>query len=322
MKLSVIVPVYNVEDYLKACIESVINQTYKNLEIILIDDGSTDNSSSICDYYADEYNNITVIHQENKGVSAARNRGLDIASGELVSFLDSDDTIDEDMYEILISKFINSEIDIVHCSYKRIEDGRETIIGNTGSVFNQDTNMALEYLLSGKMFNASLCNKIFRKNLFKNIRLNQDLRINEDVLFCYQLFSRSKLSVFIDIAKYNYLVRKNASATNSTDNLIKSFDVVYVCEYMYENSEDNLKWIALNRLINAYFMQYRSLKENSSSKNELELTKQKICRLLVNRKHLNKKNRVSAYLLIRVPCVYTFFYYLYSKVRKPNWDVN
>ena len=114
-KVSVIIPVYNVEKYLKECIQSVLRQTYKNLEIILVDDGSKDNSGNICDEYAKRDERIKVIHKKNGGLSDARNAGIDICTGEYIAFLDSDDFIEEDMYEFLVKNLEKAKADISIC---------------------------------------------------------------------------------------------------------------------------------------------------------------------------------------------------------------
>ena len=114
--ISVIVPIYNVEKYLDRCVDSIINQTYKNLEIILVDDGSPDNCLAICDSWAEKDRRIKVIHKENGGVSSARNSALDIASGDYIGFVDSDDWIEPDMYEILIKNAKKYDADISRCA--------------------------------------------------------------------------------------------------------------------------------------------------------------------------------------------------------------
>lgn len=116
-QISVIIPVYNVEKFLRRCLKSVINQTMSDLEIILVDDGSNDNSGEICDEYAKNDDRIIVIHKENGGLRSARNKGLDIATGEWITFVDSDDYIDTDMYEMLYSNAIEKEVDICACFF-------------------------------------------------------------------------------------------------------------------------------------------------------------------------------------------------------------
>ena len=120
MKISVIVPVYNCEKYLPSCLDSILNQTYTSLQIILVDDGSPDKSGIICDQYAAKDSRIQVIHQKNQGVSAARNAGLACADGDAVGFVDSDDTIDADMYETLTSLMLAHKADVAVCGYKKV----------------------------------------------------------------------------------------------------------------------------------------------------------------------------------------------------------
>ena len=119
-KISIVVPIYNVEKYVKKCIESLIKQTYKNIEIILVDDGSTDSSAEIIDEYANKDSRIIAIHQKNKGVSSARNTGLKAARGEYIGFVDPDDYVDCQMYEVMVNKLQASLADLVVCGYSKI----------------------------------------------------------------------------------------------------------------------------------------------------------------------------------------------------------
>lgn len=127
-QISLIIPVYNVENYIIRCLESTIHQTYINLEIILVDDGSTDNSGKICDEYALSDKRITVIHQTNQGLSMARNNGIDVATGDYISFIDSDDWIEHDMYEFLYHNLIQYKADISMCKFKAINELGEEFI--------------------------------------------------------------------------------------------------------------------------------------------------------------------------------------------------
>ena len=126
--ISVIIPVYNVEKYLHRCLDSVIAQTYQNIEIICVDDGSIDESGRICNQYAVRDARIKVIHQENQGLSAARNRGLDAAEGEYIAFVDSDDYILEDMYKKMLDKLLNYNVDLCVCQWQyEFSDGRQVV---------------------------------------------------------------------------------------------------------------------------------------------------------------------------------------------------
>ena len=155
MKISVIVPIYNTERYLSECIDSIIRQTYRNLEIILVDDGSTDKSFTICNNYAMLDERIQVVHQANQGVSAARNNGLSRASGDLISFVDSDDTLDDDMYELLVRVIEEYNADIVHCGYKHIVGEEVRLVHDTRKIIMQDNTEALRCLVGGHLFVGS-----------------------------------------------------------------------------------------------------------------------------------------------------------------------
>ena len=321
MKLSVIIPVYNVKDYLRDCINSIVNQDYKDIEIILVDDGSTDGSAEICDEYEIEHNNVCVIHKKNSGVSHSRNCGLRMASGELITFVDSDDTVELNAYSSAIS-FFDENIDIVHFSYKRIEGNSISLIGGSNELLIQEKKDALEFFIKGEKFNGSLCNKIFKRNLIKEFFLNEQLRINEDVLLCFQLFSKSKKSVFIDSCFYNYYIRKSTSTTNTTDNLIKYKDSSFVCRYIFDNVEKDLKDFAAQRLLNVYFGYFRVLFKSKENKNELTRIKKELNLLNKEKRICGKKNKLSYYLLKISPTLYCLIYSIYDKIRKPNWDVN
>lgn len=204
--ISVIVPVYNIEQYLPACIESILAQTYTNLEIIFIDDGSTDGSGRVCDEYAAKDARIRVIHKPNGGVSSARNVGLDAATGTLIGFVDGDDTIAPEMYQTLYFNMCEFEADIACCGCEVVWHDRVELRNGTGKRLTYDRIQGLKTLLSGRI-EPSLCNKLYRTRLFENIRLNADIRVNEDLLINYYLFNRSKISTFNDAYCYRYIHR-------------------------------------------------------------------------------------------------------------------
>lgn len=320
MKLSVIAPVYNVAGALENSIKSLVSQYYRDVEIILIDDGSPDGSAEICDRFSAAFDDILVIHKPNGGVSSARNRGLDCASGDLITFVDSDDTIDPDMYEVLIS-YLDDDTDIVHCSYKRIQNGEMNNIGGTGEVLRQNRKEALEYFLAGKKFTGSLWNKIFRTSIIGSSRLNEALINNEDFLLCFQLFSVARNITFVDICKYNYIVRQE-SATNTVNELRKINDSAYVCRCMYENiSDEKLKTIAFNRLVATDLMLYHCLFNYQIRQNRANI-KKRLTEYKNDLKKLNKRNKIILIALLYIPHIYCGLYCIYNKIRKPNWDVN
>lgn len=317
MKLSVIIPVYNVEKYLENCVKSVLNQSYKDIEIILINDGSSDKSGDICNKLANEFNSIKVIHQENMGVSTARNRGLDEAKGDLITFVDSDDTIDSDMYEVLINLLNKHNLDVSHCSYKRIDKTGSKDIGGTGKITIQNKAQAMECLISGRLFNASLCNKVFRKEVIQNLRFDKSLKINEDVLLCVQSFLQAESFGFIDVCKYNYLIHENASATNTTANYIKANDYCIVSKYIFDNvKEHQLVALTTNRYANSLCNLYRVEKD----KNKIKSIKEKL-KELASHNNLFRNNKTAVILIVYFPWLYKVVYGIYNKIRVPNWDV-
>lgn len=207
--ISVIVPAYNVEKWLSRCLDSILNQTYKNIEIVVIDDGSKDNTKSLIDEYSHKYKNIISVYQENQGVSYARVNGIKKANGEWIGFIDSDDEIELDMYEMLLKNALRYQADISHCGYQMVFENKINYFYNTGHIVIQDNLTGLKDLLEGKFIEPGLCNKLFHKKLFKDLLDNDvmdlSIKINEDLLRNYYLFKESHLSVFEDQCKYTYI---------------------------------------------------------------------------------------------------------------------
>ena len=196
--ISIIIPAYNIENYIAKCLDSLLNQTYKNLEIIVVDDGSSDDTGKIVDEYAVKYENIKLIHKKNGGVSAARNTGIEVASGYYIGFVDGDDTVDEEMFEVLINNAIKYNADISHCGYKMVFPSRIDYYYNTGILVEQDNQLGLKDLIIGNRVEPGLVNKLYKRELFKKVRLNENIKINEDLLANYYLFKQSQKSVFYD----------------------------------------------------------------------------------------------------------------------------
>mgnify|MGYP003302353025 CR=1 FL=1 len=211
--ISVIVPVYNVEKYLDRCIESIVNQTYKNLEIILIDDGSTDNSPQICDELEKKDKRIKVIHKENSGVSSARNVGLDNAKGDYIGFVDSDDFIEKDMYSLMLKKIESTNSDCCFCDvrYVGICSNEEIHLWNK-QLFSKQEILNVFFEFNG--FNFSVWNKLFQKNKIKKIRFNEKIFIKEDALFCLEYFNDIKKISHINKALYNYCFNDESALNN------------------------------------------------------------------------------------------------------------
>lgn len=234
-KISVVIPVYNVEKYLSECLDSVINQTYKDLQIILVDDGSTDFSGKICDVYAEKDNRIIVVHQKNAGAGAAKNTGLKLIDGDYFSIIDSDDYIELDMYEKMVNSLEKYNADIVQCLFRNVYvndsfDRKYKIKGNYPKVLTSKSFLK-EYLYDWKY--AIFANKVFKSSLLKEIRFPVGRKI-DDEFFTYKLVCNAKKVVNIDNILYNYRMRKTSVMNeNDTDRLIYDRIDCFIERYNY-----------------------------------------------------------------------------------------
>ena len=224
--VSVIIPAYNIEDYIGRCLDSIISQTYKNLEIIVVDDGSRDHTGEILDNYAKKDRRIKVIHKENGGVSSARNKGIEAAEGDYIGFIDGDDLIEPE------------NADIAHCGYQMVFPDRVDYYHNTGKKKIQTTEEGLKDLLSGEIIEPGLVNKLYKKELIKNCRLDETVKINEDLLMNYQLFKLSQKSVYYDITPYSYMIR-SSSATGVNSLITKREDSLRVLNQIKDDCINN-----------------------------------------------------------------------------------
>lgn len=216
-KISVIIPAYNIENEISRCLDSVLKQIYKNIEIIVVDDGSQDKTLDILNIYEQKYDNIVVIHQENQGVFSARLNGIQKATGEWIGFVDGDDEIDEEMYFCLLKNAIDYHADISHCGYQMNFPNRTDLYYGTDKIIYQDNQTGLKDLLSGIFIEPALVNKLYRRNLFEGITeekgLDLSIKINEDLLMNYYLFKKAKSAVYYDKCYYHYIIRKNSAST-------------------------------------------------------------------------------------------------------------
>ena len=243
--ISVIVPIYNVEKYLNKCIESIISQTYKNLEIILVDDGSQDLCPKICDEYAKKDNRIKVIHKENNGVSAARNTGIDIAQGKWIAFIDADDWVDENYLKILISES-DENIDIIGCGYKRVNGNNIEKVNNNDETIIYDNVKFIEKLLNVQNGYGFVHTKLIRKSLINNVKFDCNIKVGEDALFNMQLAKKTKRIKIINKALYNYRISLESTVKKYDKNYVeKYYNAMQKCyNYIYKNFVDNTEIIS------------------------------------------------------------------------------
>ena len=223
--ISIIVPVYKVEPYLDKCVSSIVNQTYKNLEIILVDDGSPDNCPAMCDTWAEKDDRIRVIHKLNGGLSDARNAGVAAATGEFVAFVDSDDWIDIRYVEYLHQAILQTGADISACDLREVYD--ESAVDDDPVTMPQvevaAPEDAIEDILHNRRFRAVACNKLYANRLLtdKHFEIN---RLHEDEFLSYQLYDKSERLAYIEVPLYNYRQRAGSIMTTFSVRHIDALD--------------------------------------------------------------------------------------------------
>lgn len=319
--ISVIVPAYNVEHYIERTINSILKQTYKNIEIVIVNDGSTDSTGKIIDEFASEYpKQVKAFHIPNAGVTNARLYGVAHSKGEWIGFVDSDDVAEKDMYEFLINNAIKYEADISHCGYKMIfQDGREHYFHNTNVLLCHDTNEALRELLSGSIIEPGLWNKLFKRSIFddfyKSEKMDYSIKINEDLLMNFILFSYSKKSVFNDVCKYEYLVR-SGSASRTSLSYNKVFDPIKVKELIINYAPELVKNDANKSYIGTCVNVYNSIvmSKNTEFRHELKNLRKRIKDKRDKLCLLNKKTKLLVSIILWMPWAYKAMYSIYSRL--------
>ncbi len=244
-KITVTVPVYNAAGTLVRCLDSICGQTYDNLEILLIDDGSYDGSGAICDAYAGKDARIRVVHQENTGVSAVRNRALQLATGEWLGFVDDDDWIEPDMYEYLFSGIRRYDADIAICGHWA-EFRRRAAFTACAEETVLDTRQALTRLLQNEEIQSLLCDKLWRRTLFQTITFPAG-RSFEDVTVAGRLFEQARRVVALPEGKYHYI--KHPDSLSSSLTLSNQLNYYLACKQRYE--ELFPRWPDLEPLLGA-----------------------------------------------------------------------
>ena len=241
--VSIMVPVYNVEKYLSKCIDSLVNQTYENYEIILVNDGSTDGCGKICDDYAEKYGRIRVYHQKNLGVSAARNYGIDVAKGEFISFVDADDWLDTRYLEKLIAAQVEHDVDLTMCEFTNILEANGTerrMVSFDGDIYYSGGSMIESYVLPKTLMNNNrqmignpYC-KLYKMKLLEEykIRFNEELKLHEDRLFNYEYVQHIVNFCYIAETYYYRLVWKGSSMRIFRKNIYEEY--IKICK-VYTN---------------------------------------------------------------------------------------
>lgn len=314
--ISVIVPVYNVEQYLPRCIESIVNQTYKNLEIILVDDGSTDNSGKVCDKFAEKDSRIKVFHKSNGGVSSARNFGIEKASGDYIGFVDSDDAISNNMYEILLNNAIRYKVKVSCCQVltKNIDGSNEHVYNNPSKIYNKcDIVEGFFFDEFIKSFIVPPCNKIIEKEfLLKNNLKFKNYRLAEDFLFIFEVLSFIENLYYDNSIGYFYLHRENSAMTSAFSekrfdyiDAINEIETICINEYDKKIQKKAHNWIFWQTLVN-----YRSMLINDNFNDFKDVSNKYKHFLKTNKKcwfFLSVKRKIDYILCMYFPSSYKIY---------------
>lgn len=322
-KISIIISAYNVEEYISRCLDSVINQTYKNLEIIVINDGSIDKTKDIIEKYQENDPRIILINQNNQGLVRVRENGINLATGDYIGFVDGDDTIISTMYEKLLNNAIdtNSEISscgMMYCFY----DGRKKPMYGTGVKCSYNKIDALKNLLTNNI-EPSLCNKLYSSKIIKNSCLDYDVINNEDLLRNFVLFKRANSVIHEDFCGYEYW-RRDGSMSNNHRIIDIYSHIIKARELIVNNSENEYLNEAHHCFISGLLGAYCTISENMPYEFEISSFYRK--RIINEKKFfftLNKKERILVMMIIHFPYVFRKIYkirrkYVYKKIKRQS----
>ena len=316
--ISVIVPAYNVAPWLPRCLDSLLAQSHRALEIIVVDDGSADDTRQVMEDYAARDGRIKPIFKENGGVTSARLAGAAAATGEWIGFCDGDDTVEPDMYRRLLENAQAEGADISHCGHQVLfPDGRVEYVHNTGLFLRQDRLEGLRELLDGGRVESSLCTKLYRRELFAGLpeRMDSAIKNNEDYLMNYFLFSAAERSVYEDSCPYRYILRAN-SASYRQLNEHSLFDPIRVRGIILADCGDELKDDARRALMRNLLFAYAQL--SVEPKKQHDQWRQRVrAQLAAQREYfplLSKRNRLLARMICKTPWLFRLSYGAYVKL--------
>lgn len=321
-KISIIIPAYNVEDYIKETVDCLRAQTYKNLEIIAVDDGSTDGTGKMLDGFSKEDGRIKVIHKENGGAADARIRGVRESAGDYIGFIDGDDTVEPYFLEKLLSNALKYGADISHCGYQiKTPSGNTLYFHNTGVLKVWDADESLNELLSGELVEPGLWTKLFKRELFNEIIskdiIDVSIKINEDLLMNFFVFKNAKKTAFEDITPYHYRMRET-SATHEKFSVKKAFDPLKVRKIILDNVTPAARGAALKSYYATLIYTYSALDANMGETPEKSAIRREIIDKSFLLKELNGKLKLGGFLIIKSPRIYSKAYKLYLKYFHKN----
>lgn len=309
-KISVIVPIYNVENYMRRCVDSILNQSYSNLEIILVDDESPDNCPLICEEYKQSDNKIKVIHQKNAGLSGARNAGINIASGEYLAFVDSDDYLAVDFIESLYQAIVATNSDIAMCKYEYVKGDTMTQCHKSGECTLYSGIEMIENMYSpdGAFFVVAW-NKLYKRELFEHIRYPQG-RIHEDEATTHQLYYKAQKAVFVNRYLYGYFVGGESITRKkfNRNRLDWAWSVEQRLSFFEDKDLSNIMSTAIRAyadgVIDLYFQCKEGLENSQREQKELKIKIKKAMRYVKKYGDFPLRTKVGYTLFLFMPSLY------------------
>ncbi len=317
-RLSIIVPIYNVEKYLSRCIESILNQTFKDFELILVNDGSTDNCKEICEKYKRMDSRIIVANKKNGGLSSARNLGIDISKGDYIGFVDSDDFIDVHMYEILLNTINAYDSDIVICDYYKVNEydikKYEKMKSNNKDIKVENINNidAIERIITRDIKIVVAWNKIYKRSLFDNLRYKEGV-ICEDEFLAHRIFYKCNKVSIINQKLYYYIQRKGSIINSPFSS--KDFDKIYAIkdrvdflnEKKITNLIDKAEKSFMDYFVWNYFTECQRLENIEYELKRLKKEFNSVFYRILDNKFISLNEKITLFILYLSP-------YLYNKL--------
>lgn len=321
-KISVIVPAYNVEQYIERCVNSLLKQTHENIEIIVVDDGSKDNTAKIIDDIADKRPNVIAIHQENQGVSVARNVGLERATGDYISFVDADDEVEKDLFSFLLKLAEQNEAEIAGCSTKTVlSNGKSFEMYGTGKIYNCDSMQAQKKLLKGGIIDCAVYAKLYKSEILENVRFAKGIRMQEDRLFLLEAMQRAKRVYIKDVSKYiRYERAGSATSGKFHERWLDIRTVTSLIKERTKNASADVKEMAEYNELRSYLFLYRKLIRECPKK-EYVTEKKEIQKYIISAdkkavaSHMRKSEKLECFLC-KKEVVYRTFLKIYDVIGK------
>lgn len=312
-KISIIVPVYKVDKYLNRCVESIVNQTYKDLEIILIDDGSPDSCPVLCDEWAKRDNRIKVIHKQNAGVSAARNAGIEIATGDYIGFVDSDDYIQPQMFEKLLKNITDNKSQLAVCGL--FKDELQIKADNCQCAASDAALAMLFNIIDYPYFEGYVWNKLYDSEIIKvnNLRFDISLKMSEDTLFNFKYLQYADKVSILNSSEYHYVYR--AMSVMNNKNLDNDFKMIALIDYFIDHANSQEIKDCVVRWAYKYWVKavdgYVVYKEGCEYQKHVISLLKKYKAFVLRDKYFSKVEKLFSILI----CNFKFVYIIYKRLK-------